>query len=192
MWAQPEHSEYQKMVLTAWQKSARIPKRFLDIPRLKKNCAGRHIPEFNQSVFYWGDSSVGKSTLGCFILYKMALQEVQDHPSKAFPGLFLPVTELFEELKDCYSNKSKDGISAEALLRKYSDVPYLVLDDIGTERQTEWVFEKFYILVDRRYRDMLPTIFISNTRIKSITESMGCRVSRRICDMVGENIIKIS
>ena len=63
----------------------------------------------------------------------------------------------------------------------------LLLDDLGAEKQTDWVLEILYRLINYRYEQMLPTFFSSNYSLQELSEKIGDRVVSRIvekCDIV--------
>ncbi len=49
-----------------------------------------------------------------------------------------------------------------ALFRRLCEVDLLVLDDVGAERQTEWVLEQLYSLVNERWQDQRSIVVTSN------------------------------
>ena len=65
----------------------------------------------------------------------------------------------------------------------------LILDDIGAEKLSDWVFERFYLIINHRYEEMLPTIFTSNLPIADLAERIGDRTVSRIVEMC--DIVKI-
>ena len=56
----------------------------------------------------------------------------------------------------------------------------LFIDDIGAEKMTEWVAETFYLILNYRYNEMLPTIFTSNLSPSELAERIGDRIVSRI------------
>jgi DNA replication protein DnaC len=67
---------------------------------------------------------------------------------------------LFAELRDTFGEDNED--SHLALFRRLSEVDLLVLDDLGAERQTEWVLEQLFSLINERWQDQRPIIVTSN------------------------------
>lgn len=68
----------------------------------------------------------------------------------------------------------------------------LLLDDLGSEKQTEWTTEIMYRLVNGRYEQARPTIFSSNLSLSEVSKRYGDRITSRIVQMVGgsKGIIK--
>lgn len=72
--------------------------------------------------------------------------------------IFCNMGDVLGELRSCYAK----GLSAEDALRRYKKSAYLVLDDLGKERPTEWATEQLYLLINHRYENALPTIVTTN------------------------------
>ena len=68
--------------------------------------------------------------------------------------------ELLQGIKDSYNRES--GQSASGLIERYRSAEVLILDDIGVERQTPWVNETVFGILDARLSKELPTLFTSN------------------------------
>ncbi|MGW7292824.1 ATP-binding protein [Streptomyces xiamenensis] len=79
--------------------------------------------------------------------------------------------------------------SAENELRRLSEVQYLLIDDLGTARISEWTEEITYRLINYRYNHCLPTIITSNLPARDdngpdLTDFVGARVASRLAEMV--------
>lgn len=66
---------------------------------------------------------------------------------------FLPVVEMLDLLRPG---------GPERALYDLADVGCLVLDDLGSERPTEWTAERMYALLNRRWMEERPTVCTSN------------------------------
>ncbi|GAA2241880.1 hypothetical protein GCM10010232_31190 [Streptomyces amakusaensis] len=79
--------------------------------------------------------------------------------------------------------------AAERELRRLSEVQYLLLDDLGTAKTSEWTEEVTYRLVNARYNRCLPTIITSNLPARDehgpdLSDFVGARVASRLAEMV--------
>ncbi len=61
---------------------------------------------------------------------------------------------------------------------------FVVLDDLGAERPTDWAIEQTFVLVNSRYEAMRPTVITSNLSLEDLAETLGPRVVDRLTDMV--------
>lgn len=84
---------------------------------------------------------------------------------------FLPVVELLDMLRPG---------GPEHALYDLADLEVLVLDDLGSERPTEWTAERLYALVNRRWLEERPTICTSNLSPTELEKSVGDRVFSRL------------
>ncbi|MDX2531596.1 ATP-binding protein [Streptomyces scabiei] len=92
---------------------------------------------------------------------------------------------------DMYGNLRPSQVmgAAERELRKLSEVQYLLLDDLGTAKTSEWTEEVTYRLINYRYNHCLPTIITSNLPARDdngpdLTDFVGARVASRLAEMV--------
>ncbi|MFB6533057.1 ATP-binding protein [Streptomyces noursei] len=80
--------------------------------------------------------------------------------------------------------------ATEDRLRRLSQVQFLLLDDLGTTKVTEWTEEITYRLINHRYNHCLPTIITSNLPARDdtggpdLTDFVGDRVASRLAEMV--------
>ncbi len=79
-------------------------------------------------------------------------------------GKYCKVPAFLNEMRDSYG--AQDGIH-RALVDKLQRAPLLVLDDLGAGKQTEWVDEQIYLLLDYRYERMMETVVTTNVPLTS-------------------------
>ncbi|QHC26357.1 ATP-binding protein [Streptomyces sp. GS7] len=84
---------------------------------------------------------------------------------------------------------TKEVGAMEDRLRRLSQVQYLLLDDLGTTKVSEWTEEITYRLINHRYNHCLPTIITSNLPARDangpdLTDFVGDRVASRLAEMV--------
>ena len=61
---------------------------------------------------------------------------------------------------------------------------WVVLDDAGVERPSDWVRERLYVLVNGRYEAERPTILTSNCDLAALAEALGERTVSRLVESV--------
>lgn len=79
------------------------------------------------------------------------------------------------------------GGDPEGALRRYRDAELLLVDDLGAAKNSEWVEETTYRLINARYEAMRPTIFTTNLALPQLAGGLGDRIASRlveICDVV--------
>lgn len=100
---------------------------------------------------------------------------------KGRSSLFKNTTELIRSIKNDFDKKLYDRDREEQDIMESKGL--LFLDDIGSEKITEFVAETFYLIVNHRYQEVLPIIFTSNLPIADLAERVGDRTASRIVEM---------
>lgn len=132
----------------------------------------------NRGIYIHGGVGCGKTHIAYAL--KMKYESVM----KMTPS-FWNTTELFEAIKEDYDKHYSDKTHLLEALMKSDRL--LFLDDIGSEKPTEWVQERFYLLINKRYNEMKPIVFTSNYSIAELAARLGDRVVSRIvesCEIV--------
>lgn len=166
-----------------WQKKI-LPKKIQSLfpPRIQRDLrlySAPEMPEIPESMYIYGDHCVGKTIYSAWIL----LQEEKRLYLENIPGqcIFVGTVELFHEIKKTFEESNRTNIHTSDVLEKYKNVHLLVLDDFGTMKPTDWVFEILYLLINYRYEHMKTTIFTSNFSLQEIETMLGdSRITSRI------------
>ncbi len=90
--------------------------------------------------------------------------------------LFLTVPDLLDWLRYAFSG---EDASFEKRFSEIRDVPFLVLDDLGTQNSTPWAEEKLFQIINHRYVNHLPTVITTNLDIAEIDERISSRINDR-------------
>ena len=94
---------------------------------------------------------------------------------------FAVVPDLLDAMRATF-RKSNRGPSYEELLEAYRTVDLLILDDMGTQYETEWAAEKIYQIVNHRYNWHLAMVITSN----EIQAHLDLRLQSRLFDARNE------
>lgn len=88
------------------------------------------------------------------------------------------MTNLLQEIKAGYDKDS--STSSAEIIDLCRNAEVLILDDIGVERQTAWVNETMYTILDYRMTQCKPTMFTSNHKPHELSydERIIDRISR--------------
>ena len=71
-----------------------------------------------------------------------------------------PVPRLLAEIKRTFDRDASDTYLG--FFRRLCTVDLLVLDDLGAEKQTEWVLEQLYSIVNERWQDQRSIVVTTN------------------------------
>jgi len=98
------------------------------------------------------------------------------------PPIFITVSELLLDIRSAFNESSAD--QERDLIYKYTETPFLILDDMGVEKATEWALQTLYIIINRRHDDSSKTTVItSNLTLDEISSKFNGRIGSRINGM---------
>jgi len=134
----------------------------------------RETQEHKRGLLYIGITGCGKTHLATGIL-KAVIE-------KGYSGHFCNVVDFLARLRDTYGGDTT--YDEMDMIDKVSKVDLLVLDDLGAEKSSEWIRDRLYTLINRRYESNLPLIVTTNKMdIKELEEHVGNRIVSRLCEM---------
>lgn len=96
------------------------------------------------------------------------------------PAKFTTTIQILDEIRQSWAEPGR-GAGERQLLQDVLSVPVLVMDDIGVERPSKWVDEKFYSILNGRMVQKQVTIFTSNCEIENLL--FDDRITNRIMRM---------
>lgn len=179
-----------------------IPKRFIDKKvsdflvseesvevsrkqRLAKTACERYINNFDErlsrggGMIFYGGVGTGKTHLA----YSIANELLE----KGHPVMGIDVYELVDIVKESFSKK--DGSTEREAIKRFAGaLDLLVIDEIGAQLGTD--FEKLLLfkVINERYKQMKPTIIISNLDEENLKDYVGIRVYDRMLEGGGMSV----
>lgn len=118
------------------------------LTRVCKNYAA-HFPEFkrqNKGLLLYGTVGNGKTFMTAAIINKLIDE-----------GRRVMMTNLSRIINRLWSEEDKNSC-----LDSMKEYELIVIDDFGVERETDYISEKVYEIIDARYRSGLPLIITTN------------------------------
>jgi len=134
--------------------------------------------ESRKGIYIWGGVGSGKT----HTLYALLNETPKIHK---VVSMIRNTTELLRDIRMDFDRPWDMKKKEEETIMSFRGI--LFIDDIGAEKMTEWVAETFYLILNHRYNDELPTIFTSNLSPAELSEKLGDRIASRIvgsCDVV--------
>ena len=101
----------------------------------------------SDSLIIMGKSDAGKTHLAAAIANKL----IENNKIVLMERL----TNLLDRIRETYENNTK---SENELIEIYSNADMLIIDDLGTEKISNWALEKLYTIIQNRYENGLPII----------------------------------
>jgi DNA replication protein DnaC len=108
--------------------------------------------EAGRGLWFDGPVGTGKTSLAILVA-KAAKQAGRSYA-------VYPVPRLLAEIKRTFDRDASD--SYLGFFRRLCSVDLLVLDDLGAEKQTEWVLEQLYSIVNERWQDRRSIVVTTN------------------------------
>jgi len=81
-------------------------------------------------------------------------------------------------------------VDSEDVFERHAKAPVLMLDDLGAAKDSSWVEEVNYRLINHRYEWMLPTLVTSNVPPRDLAGEVGERVASRLTEMATPVVLK--
>ena len=133
--------------------------------------------EPERGLLLHGPPGTGKTLLACIVLNELML-------FRGRPGRYLNLSrDYYQALRDTFSESSEQHGQASSLQEELCMARYLVIDDFGIERGTEWEEEVLYELVDARYNQERFTVVTTNLSKDEIKGISRGRIFSRLVEM---------
>jgi DNA replication protein DnaC len=152
-----------------------------------------------QGIWFLGDVGTGKTTLA-MLISKTALERGRSVAIYSVPKLLARIRRTYE------AEPGSDSYSQ--FFERLASVDLLHLDDLGAERQTDWVLEQLYAIVNERYEAQRSVMATCNgaqveedkaeehqrkqrgqDRELVVERQVGARTFSRLTEMCGEPIM---
>jgi DNA replication protein DnaC len=131
-----------------------------------------HQPDY-PGLYLFGDCGTGKTHMAAALTRELLL--------KGQTVTFTCVPRLCYEVKKAFDGDIK--ITEQNAIKVYTSCEYLVLDDLGAEKPTEWVKKTLGYIIYERDNMFKPTIITSNLSLDEIASHIDPRISSRIAGM---------
>ena len=163
-----------------WRKKILPPRvlRDLEICKPSKDLIQDHN---KNSICIQGPVGSGKTIFAAMILESRKKRAFVEN--KPFPAYFISVPFLLSTLRNTFSAGVQQDTEMD-LITLYGNIEHLLLDDLGSEKSTDWSLQSLYIIINSRYENLKPTIFTNNFDLDQLAEKLGDdRIPSRIHSM---------
>jgi len=142
----------------------------------------RNLGEGN-GLWLMGDTGTGKTTLGMLVA-SQALAA-----GKSVAVYFTP--KLLNRIRQTYQEAESEN-AYTAFFDQVTSVDLLYIDDLGSERHTDWVVEQLYAVINERYENRRSVLVTSNAPgdvdrgTRELREEIGSRTVSRLIEICGD------
>lgn len=117
-------------------------------------------------IYLYGPNGAGKSHLAAAI--------ANDCAANGIPTAYASTPDLL-----AFVRRGMDDNSADARFVSLQQVELLILDDLGSEKASEWTVETLFRLIDERSKHNRATVITSNMHY----DALATRISSRIAEL---------
>ena len=141
---------------------------------IAKDYANKNITSVNANgLIIMGESGVGKTHLAASIANKLI-----ENDKIVLMGR---LTTLLDMIKETFKDNTK---SENELIEIYSNVDMIIIDDLGTERISNWALEKLYTIIENRNENRLPIIITTRFNKQGLIERFSQSQDEQLVDAI--------
>ena len=124
----------------------------------------------NRGLLFWGTVGTGKSYAAACIANELLNRKI--------PVVMTSFVKVLQVIQDNTENETE-------FVNRLCAARLLIIDDLGTERNTDYALEKVYNVIDSRYRTGKPLILTTNLNLQDMQMTQDIRY-QRIYDRIFE------
>ena len=140
--------------------------------KLRKYCQSFEVAlERGSSLIFVGNPGTGKTFAACSIVNYLLLKK--DHTAT-----YVTANDFLTRLRNCYGSMGEE--TDTEVFDDYVAPSLLVLDEVGRHKDSQHAADSLFALLDRRYREIRPTILISNMGKEELVDFLGDAIVSRL------------
>lgn len=102
---------------------------------------------------------------------------------RGFRVAFWNVPLVLDEIRSSFGARDGREEKAAQIMERARKADLLILDDLATEKPSDWVVERLYLVVEMRYQDLRPLIVTTNASMKELEEALSPKTVSRLIEM---------
>jgi len=135
-------------------------------------------------ILFTGATGSGKTHLAVAIVRELVRRGSPLTKMLAYGGVeFTTMPELLMEIRATYNSKRPDAETEADVVNRYAGCGLLVLDDLGAEKVSDFSITTLYLIIDRRNRELKPTVVTTNLTLEQIGAQIDERIASRLSEM---------
>jgi len=143
----------------------------------------REFVEGRRGLLFYGNCGTGKTHLGVAILRHLIVR-------RGIRARFIEFKHLIADLREAFSDVGR----ASTVMRQLTEVPVLLVDELGKGARRDWEQDVLDELISRRYNGRRTTLFTTNYPVggaEPAGETLEARVGARIQSRLDEMCDKV-
>jgi DNA replication protein DnaC len=133
--------------------------------------------EAGKGIWLMGDTGTGKTSLAMLVSKKVL--------ASGRTAAIYSLPKLLGRIRSTYDADPGDESYAD-FFERLCEVDMLHLEDLGTEKRTEWVLEQLYALINERYERQKSVMVTTNFDQTELEEQLGDRIVSRLVEICGD------
>lgn len=146
------------------------------VPKAKreslKDVYGKFLVDSKMNILMKGKTGTGKTHIAVAFLREIIKKKVTSCELKN-------VSELMMSLRNTFNSTGRTETEKD-MVDRYTGIKLLILDDMGSEKATDYVETIFYNILNRRLNDQRRTIITTNLSLKEVGDLYGARIQSRL------------
>jgi DNA replication protein DnaC len=134
----------------------------------------RYLQSPDKSILLTGTCGSGKTHLAVSVLRELY---IAGHRNL----LYRNVPELLFAIRASFNGGEQ---SERAIVDECTNAEYLILDDMGAEKSTEYSIGVLYMIINHRLSHNKPTVITSNLSLAQIDSKLDARIASRLSEYV--------
>lgn len=102
---------------------------------------------------------------------------------RGFRVAFWNVPLALDEIRSSFGARGDKEERASQIMERARKADLLILDDLATEKPSDWVVERLYLVVEMRYQDLKPLVVTTNASMKELEDALSPKTVSRLVEI---------
>lgn len=126
------------------------------------------MQDIERSHFIWGKAGTGKTLYAAALMYEILRRNYCE--GRVLTMKFITFDDILLEIRHIFNTTGT--ITESQVIEKYRRADWLVLDDFGIHKQSDWTYQVLYSIINYRYEHLKPVIITSNFSLMDLAAKL--------------------